>query len=645
METITQLLNQFTPAVLFVLPFAAAAIAFFVYYWYAIAPRKGTLEWIAIRENNPQRLVFPKRYPMMKGDILPLLIITVIYAATAFFRLGNLEHISSSIDMKSGQTIRFELAEETEISEIRYYSGIGYGYYNLMYATDSSAWETAKLEQPYDRLLRWNKALAEKESEDEADKLLTLTGKYFQLRATLYVFDDHPSKKFLEIGELALFDAEGNLVEIASVSEGGEALFDEQELVREYYYSNSSYFDEIYHPRTAIEHVRNVYPYEVSHPPLGKLTMALGILMFGENPFGWRFVGTLFGVLMLPILYVFLKNMFGRIAVAACGTTLFAAEFMHLTQTRLATIDTYGVFYILAMYFFMYRWLTIPPETKFWKTLPSLFLCGLMFGIGIASKWIVVYGGVGLAVLWLIGLIVKYKGRRALGQEEKKSFVPFVLGTILVCILFFVAIPAAIYIASYIPYVTPDSEFTIEALLKETWDNQVFMLTYHQGASDYHPYSSRWYQWIFDIRPILYFRETDNYPGWKSTFAAFNNPLISWAGLGCVIITAIEGIRRKCGRALFLFIAYISQLLPWMFITRTVFAYHYFPSILFCVMAISYTMDVMLTRRKEGAGLAVYGLTAAAVALYAAFYPVLVGIYVPTWYTTNFLRWFPSWPL
>ena len=61
METITQFLNSLTPAGLFVLPFATLAIAFFIYYWYAMAPRKGTLEWIAIRENKPQRLMFPKR--------------------------------------------------------------------------------------------------------------------------------------------------------------------------------------------------------------------------------------------------------------------------------------------------------------------------------------------------------------------------------------------------------------------------------------------------------------------------------------------------------------------------------------------------------------------------------------------------------
>ena len=49
-------------------------------------------------------------------------------------------------------------------------------------------------------------------------------------------------------------------------------------------------------------------------------------------------MGTLFGVGMLPLLYVFLKNLFGRTSIATCGTVLLAADFMHLTQTRLATI-------------------------------------------------------------------------------------------------------------------------------------------------------------------------------------------------------------------------------------------------------------------------------------------------------------------
>lgn len=132
-------------------------------------------------------------------------------------------------------------------------------------------------------------------------------------------------------------------------------------------------------------------------------------------------MGTLFGVCMLPILYVFLKNLFGRTAVAACGTCLFAFDFMHLTQTRIATIDTYGVFFILLMYFFLYRYLTLPAGTPFRRGALPLFLSGLFWGIGAASKWTVIYGAAGLAVLYFIGLHAKWAGlaRRRTGSPVR----------------------------------------------------------------------------------------------------------------------------------------------------------------------------------------------------------------------------------
>lgn len=97
---------------------------------------------------------------------------------------------------------------------------------------------------------------------------------------------------------MALFDLEGNRV---NLSASASPLFDEQETVPEKTtYYDSAYFDEIYHPRTAWEHIRGIEPYEISHPPLGKLIMGVGIRLFGMTPFGWRFMGTLFGVGMLP---------------------------------------------------------------------------------------------------------------------------------------------------------------------------------------------------------------------------------------------------------------------------------------------------------------------------------------------------------
>jgi len=637
--------GNLTSAVIFAVLGIAVCVAFFIYYWHCLRPRPNSLEWIAMSEeqNKPRSMTLTlKRHPFERHDFIPMLVLTVIYAATAFFRLGDFAAPQTETVFHDGDAYTFSFAEPVTVDNVTYYTSLGTGSYTLEYSDEHGNWWTVKLDQGYNTLFKWKTADLSKEENG------TITASVF--RITTNKVERYEG---LWLSELALWH-DGEKLTPAFVSEGGEALFDESHLWAEKAtYMNSSYFDEIYHPRTALEHLENVYPYEVSHPPLGKLIISLGVMMFGMVPFGWRFMGTLFGVLMLPILYVFLKNLFGKTAVATCGTALFAFDFMHLVQTRIATIDTYGVFFILVSYYFMYRWLSVPAGSRLRTSVLPLFLSGLFWGIGCASKWTVVYAGVGLALLWLLGLIFKSREwYNAVGENGRPRFAPYVIGTFFLSILFFVIIPVCVYTASYLPYLFADAEkYGTEPdfmrLLELMWNNQKFMLTYHQGVHTPHPYESYWYQWIIDGRPILYYRDLTlaDTEGIKSLFASFNNPLVSWCGLLSFVAVIIQTIRRKCGKGLFIIIALLSQLVPWLGIGRTLFAYHYFPTILFLVFAIAYLMDGMLTRRRRGCHLAVYGFTGCAAALYAAFYPALIGLYTPLWYNDMFLRWFPSWPL
>ena len=76
------------------------------------------------------------------------------------------------------------------------------------------------------------------------------------------------------------------------------------------------------------------------------------------------------------------------------------------------------------------------------------------------------------------------------------------------------------------------------------WENQRYMLSYHSGVTDTHPYSSRWYQWLFDIRPILYYMD-NSVPGYTTRFAAFVNPVVCWGGLLAVLACAAQAVRRR----------------------------------------------------------------------------------------------------
>ncbi|MPM34624.1 hypothetical protein SDC9_81210 [bioreactor metagenome] len=618
------LAQYITPTLLFPLAVLVLIFLFFRHYRSVAGPRTGTLDWIAQRESRPRLTFDLPVHPMERRDLLPLLAVTAVYAVTAFWALGSFTNPQTFQTFTRDRTIAFTLEEEISFTRLEYYPGLSTGSYTLEYSSDGQAWDVLSLKQEYVDLFKWNSLTPESGP---------ITARFFRLTA---------SRGDLELGELAFRNGEA-LIPVAP--EGGTALFDEQDLVPdESTYLNSTYFDEIYHARTAYEHLQGVYPYEISHPPLGKLIIGLGIRAFGMTPFGWRFMGTLFGVAMLPLAYIFLKNLFGKTAVACCGTILLASDFMHLTQTRIATIDTYGVFFILLMYYFMYRWLTQPPDGSFRPGCIWLLLSGLAFGLGAASKWTVIYGGGGLAVLFFLQLRLVY---RDMGDhEERQLFRPWVVKTLALAVLAFVLIPAAIYCLSYLPYAQARGDDSLSNLLTVVLDNQTFMFTYHKGVSDAHPYSSRWWQWLLDLRPILYYRSEVTTNGLRSAFAAFNNPVLSWSGLFAVGVLALRSVRRRCGMALFLLVGYLAQLLPWLLISRTTFAYHYFPSSVFLVFALAYLFSELEARGDLTPWqLPVYGLTGLSVCVYALFYPFLTGVMVPVWYTTWILKWLPSWPL
>jgi len=619
------LAQYITPTLLLPLLALVAVFVFFGCYWSVTAPRPGTLDWIAQRERRARLAFGAGIHPMTGRDVLPLLAITVLYAVTAFWGLGSFENPQTFQTFSDGRTLTFSLDSRIDLARVDYYTGLSTGSYTLECSADGTNWNSLPvLEQTYADLLKWHSAAPEGGP---------VQARFFRLTA---------SNSTLELGELALYGPGGLL---AVSPDSAALLFDEQELVPpESTYYNSAYFDEIYHARTAYEHIRGIYPYEITHPPLGKLLIGLGIRAFGMTPFGWRFAGTLFGVLMLPLLYVFLKNLFGKTALSFCGTALFAFDFMHLTQTRIATVDTYAVFFILSMYFFFYRWLALPPDAPFRRGALPLFLAGLSFGIGVSCKWTVLYGGAGLALLYLIHLVLNRRARQEL--EAASPFASWAAKTILFSVLVFVLLPAVIYCLSYLPYAQARGDTSLSRLLGIVWDNQSYMFTYHKGVTTGHPYSSRWWQWLFDIRPILYYRGEVTPDGLRSAFAAFNNPIISWTGLLAVAALAVRTVQRRCGTALFLLVGYLAQLLPWLPISRPTFAYHYFPCTVFLVLAICYLISGIMDRAEEGCWrLPVYGLTGLTAGVYALFYPFLTGVTVPVWYTTWILKWLPSWPL
>ena len=580
--------------------------------------------WLTCHAAPKAKTLPPEDGRFRRVDWLCMAAVTLVYAVVAFIGLGDTKAPQSFLEFEAGGSVQIELAEPETLTAFRYYCGLGTGAYTLEISPDGETWTalctddgSPAMTQEYTELFRWN------------DILLDGTETRY-LRIT--------ANAALSLGEIALYDADDELVSAAETTPGGAALLDEQDCVPgAYSYRNGTYFDEIYHARTAWEHIRSVWPYEITHPPLGKLILGLGIRLFGMTPFGWRFSGTLVGVLMLPVLYFFLKKLFGNTAVCTCGTAVFAFDFMHYTQTRIATIDSYVTFFILLMFLFMWQWLN-EPDGK--KRLLWLGLCGLSFGLGAASKWTGFYAGAGLGLLWLY-----YWVRRFI--RERDGFWRAFFTNVAWCLLFFIAVPAVIYYLSYYAYGTAAGLSGVKMFFTRDYfrivaDNQKYMWNYHSTLVAEHPYASRWFQWLLDARPILYFLQSYG-DGTHSAFGAFNNPLLSWGGLFAVVAMGMKALGEKDRRAGFILFGYLVNLVPWMPVSRLTFAYHYFPCTIFLTLALCGLFDD-LRRSGHRWKAAVYGYTGACVLLFAMFYPVLSGVRVSDAYTANVLKWLSSWP-
>lgn len=430
--------------------------------------------------------------------------------------------------------------------------------------------------------------------------------------------------------EMAFRDAQGALVPVQA---GDSALFDEQELVPEAISQlNSTYFDEIYHGRTGYEMLHELPVYETTHPPLGKDFIMLGIAIFGMTGFGWRVAGALFGAGMVPVMYALARRLTRKPSLAALAALLFSLDFMRFSQSRMATIDVYVTFFILLAAYFMVWYCQSVLEKGVERSVLPMALCGLAFGLGCASKWTGIYAGAGLAVLYFGVLYARWR-------QKQQGFGREAAVTLCGGVVFFVAVPLAVYLLSYLPYWWRDPGFS----LADWWACQTYMFSYHSGLNATHSFESRWYTWPLMLRPVWYYMGSGLPEGVYASIAGFGSPVVWWGGFAAMLAL---GWRQLCGRGsrrgAALCILFLAQLLPWVLVARCTFLYHYFPSVGFTLLALVLWVGRLQKRDAVLARRVGIGLLAVAAVLFLWFYPVLAGVPVPRAWAAS-LKWLPSW--
>jgi len=440
----------------------------------------------------------------------------------------------------------------------------------------------------------------------------------------------------IEVAEVSVLGSDNQKVPINVVVGDGTAdpnlsrLIDEQDVVQcPPTYMSEVHFDEKYFVRTAEDYVESRYPYEWTHPPLGKLIIAGGISIFGYNPFGWRIIGVIVSTSMITLIYLVGKELFGTWIGAFASAFLLTFDFMNFAMGRMATVDVYVAFFSLASQLFFLIYIKNVLKDG-WKTpvLP-LFLAVLFFAFGVSTKWIVLFGYLGQLAI-LIALRIKEVIKLCDGLSEKvKAFLdrPFFR------LYFFLLFAILVYFLTYIP------EMLIGRSLAYIFNLQGSMFKYHSTLVSTHPYASQWWSWPLILRPVLLFI---NYlpNNIVSVIVSMGNPAVWWVGFASIILIAGFAIKRRGLVSSVIVVLFFFSWLPYVLISRTTYLYHFYVSVPFLCLASAYFVSKCWS--NKWGKVAVLAYFSVVLVFFGLFYPVISGMPVPT-SRMEVIRWLESW--
>ena len=333
-------------------------------------------------------------------------------------------------------------------------------------------------------------------------------------------------------------------------------------------------------------------------------------------------MGTFCGVIMVVLMYLLAKELLENEKISLLCTFIFAFDFMHYTQTRLATVDSYLVMFVMLMFLFVIKWAKMPLHTNRTEAYLNLLLSGIFMGCAVAVKWNGAYGAAGLAVYFFISLWLKYRHAATAENRDKKENFRVAAATCLWCVLCFVVLPFMIYFASFAPVINADG---LKATFTDFVNYQIHMFNYHSQLEAEHFFSSMWYTWPVMIKPIWY--SVTRMGQEVSTISAFGNPAVWLPMVPCLGITLAKAIKGKDRRGIPVLAGYLGCYLPWVLVTRLAFIYHYFPATVFGVLAIGYRLLPVAENTEENKKdklLAVY--SAIVFICFMVFLPVISGI-------------------
>ncbi len=421
-------------------------------------------------------------------------------------------------------------------------------------------------------------------------------------------------------------------------------------------------------------------PAQIVHPEVGKWMLAVGIRVFGMDPFGWRVAAAVAGALTVLVLARMVRRLSGSTLVGCLAGLLLCFDGLHLVMSRNALLDGLLAFWVVAAVACVVadrdwgrrRLLRLadrdgvgswgPVRGMLWR--PWRLGAGVCFGLACGTKWngVFVLAGFGLLVwAWDAG------ARRALGvswawaRSAVVDAVPAFFALVGVAFVVYLGswggwlVHHDVMEDAYADYYhwgayakeEPDSFVgeTTQAL-HDLWNYHQQVWHFHtvdvveSTSKDPHPYESSPRGWLLDSRPVGIDLQGDIAPGDQGCDApegdtclrqvlALGNPAVWWAGALALVASTWWWVARRDWRFGVPVVGVATSWLPWFhWADRSIFFFYAVAIVPFTCAALALVLGKVLgpataSRWRRGWGASGVALVmVAVVAAFAFFWPI-----------------------
>lgn len=408
-------------------------------------------------------------------------------------------------------------------------------------------------------------------------------------------------------------------------------------------------------------------PSYVVHPPFGKWVIALGQWAFGLNPFGWRFMVALLGVIAVVMVHRISRRLFKNELAAWLAGVFMAIDGMAIVMSRTALLDQTLMFTVLAGFGAIVLdrdWLRakLINEERVWFR-PWLVVGAVFFGLAIATKWS------GLWHLVIGGLLVIFftaRTRISLGQYRPwlraiwQDTMPWLLPVMIIVLGVYLLTWSGWFLSDDAwnrnwAIENPDKQNFLPPALRSLLEYHISAWNFHTNLTSPHSYQSNPWSWPLQLRPTSFYFESyeSGQPGCASGPCAsevipLGNPLIWWAGTAALFHQLWLGISKRSASSVAVVSFFLAGWAPWLLYQyRTIFAFYSIVFTPFVMMALAGSLVYLLGPATSGIprrnrAFAVGGFVLATVLLSIFFLPIWNGEIVSTPYWQLHM-WLNSW--